>query len=251
MTSEERREFLRDRYEKVWPKSAEREKKIMGMLEKRLGPIVAYGMGALSTERITGSARDNGFKPADPDLYSPLYDLFFEVTGPIPLYMHPHDALWVRPDKVENARRKFAEDHPTWLVHVLDRKGIREQLLSLAGEALNPEIKKIVSQFCLAEKARCKLGRLCARVESGKADVGELIKSVELFHKKGTLINPYGSEKSIIRCFLMDENFSRQFGDNTTTFGGETFVQVPHDWAGITRFWDMVDKVIATRGRKR
>lgn len=248
MTREERREFLRDKYEKWWPVSAAREEKIKGMLEKSLGKIVPYGMGALSTQRIVGSARENGFEPADPDLYAPRFNCFFEVTGPLKVYIHPRDALYVNPDKVENARRKFSRGRQTWLVHVLDRKGVREQLLSLAGGALDSEIRDLVSRFCLTEKARCRLGRLCARVASGKADVGELTKSVELFHKKGTLISPYGNEKSIIRCFLMDENFARQFSDNTTTFRGETFVQVPHDWAGIISFRKMTEII---RGRKR
>jgi hypothetical protein len=248
MTREERRESLRDRYEKWWPVSAAREERIKGMLEKSLGKIVPYGMGALSTQRIVGSARENGFEPADPDLYSSKYNCFFEVTGPLKNYIHIHDALYVNPDKVENARRKFNRGYQTWLVHVLDRKGVREQLLSLAGDVLGAELRTLVSNYCLTEKARCKLGRLCARMASGKADVGELIKSIELFHKKGTLISPYGNEKTIVRCFLMDENFARRFGDNTTTFRGETFVQVPHDWAGIVSFRRMTETI---RGRKR
>ena len=84
MTREERREALRDRYEKWWPVSAAREEMIKDMLEQALDTTVeAYGMGALSTRRIKGSARDNGFEPADPDLYSPEYGCFFEVTGPL------------------------------------------------------------------------------------------------------------------------------------------------------------------------
>ena len=60
--------------------------------------------------------------------------------------MHPRDDLWVNPDKVENARRKFALGRPTWLIHVLDRKGVREQILSLVGDILSPEVRKLVSR---------------------------------------------------------------------------------------------------------
>lgn len=244
-----RSEYFRDKYEKWWPVSVEREKKIQGMLEKYLGTTVEpYGMGALSTQRITGSARENGFEPADPDFYVPEFDCFFEVTGPIPLYIHLHDVLFVNPKKVRNARQKYAQGHQTWLIHVLDRKGVRQQLMSLTGDALSPELRELIANFCLTEKARCKLGRLCARVESGKASKEELVRNVELLHKKRNLISPQGDEKSIIRCFLMDEDFAQQFSENTTSFGGETFVQVPHDWQGIVSFRRMAEMI---KGQKR
>ncbi len=242
-----RREYFRDKYEKLWPVLAEREKKIMGMLEKYLGPIVAYGMGSLSTERITGSARDNGFEPADPDLYSPRYDRFFEVTGPIPLYMHPCDNLWVNPDKVENARRKFIKGTPTWIVHVLDRKGVREQILSLVGDILSPEVRKLISNYCLTESSRCRLGKLCTKVEKNIIDKAQLAKSVSYFFNNNRLINPDGNEESVIRCFLIDEEFVQTFSDNTVTLGLETFVKVPADWPGIVSFPEMVETVMTEK----
>jgi len=97
--------------------------------------------------------------------------------------------------------------------------------------------------FVFTEKARCKLGKLCDHVESGKVGAEELIKKVEYFHKRRRLINPQGDEKSIIRCFLMDEDFACTFSENTTSFWGETFVQVPHDWPGIVSFRRMVKTI--------
>ena len=238
-----RREYFRDKYEKWWPVSAEWEKKIMGMLEKHLGPIVPYGMGSLSTERLTGSARDNGFEPADPDFYSPIYDRFFEVTGPIPLYMHPRDDLWVNPDKVENARRKFALGRPTWLIHVLDRKGVREQILSLVGDILSPEVRKLISSYCLTESARCRLGKLCSNVKKGIVDKTQLARSVNYFYKNDKLVSSNGNEESIIRCFLMDQDFARTFSNNTVTLGPETFIKVPAYWQGIVSFQEMIERV--------
>jgi hypothetical protein len=46
----------------------------------------------------------------------------------------------------------------------------------------------------------------------------------------------------------MDEDFAQQFSENTTSFGGETFVQVPHDWQGIVSFRRMAEMI---KGQKR
>jgi len=73
----------------VVPISNAREERIKSLLEESLHTkVVPYGMGALSSERIKGSARDNGFEPADPDLYVEEYDCFVEVTGPLKPFIH-------------------------------------------------------------------------------------------------------------------------------------------------------------------
>ena len=73
------RENLRDRYEKYWPLTAKREEHIKNMLEKALKvKVEPYGLGAMSTERIKGSAKENGCDTADPDLYVTEYDFFVE-----------------------------------------------------------------------------------------------------------------------------------------------------------------------------
>lgn len=244
MTREERREALRDRYEKWWPVSAAREEMIKDMLEQALDTTVeTYGMGALSTQRIKGSARDNGFEPADPDLYSPEYGCFFEVTGPLKPYIHPQDRLFVNPDKVRNAVGKFHKGTPVWLVHVLDRKGVREQVLSIAGDLMSEEIRSLISEFYLTDTARCRLGKLCDFVLKDKACPKEVSDLAEKLYRKNILIKPNGSEESIIRCFLIDKGFSEEFKNNTTSFLGETFVQVPSNWWGITTFSGMVKRI--------
>lgn len=244
MTREERREALRDRYEKWWPVSAAREEMIKDMLEQALDTTVeTYGTGALNTQRIKGSARDNGFEPADPDLYSPEYGCFFEVTGPLKPYIHPQDRLFVNPDKVRNAVGKFRKGTPVWLVHVLDRKGVREQVLSTAGDLLPEEIKSLICEFYLTDTARCRLGKLCDFVSKGKACPEEVASLAEKLYRKHVLIKPNGSEESIVRCFLMDEEFYEQFKDDRASFLGETFVQVPSDWYGVLSFRDMVKRI--------
>jgi len=116
------REIPRDKYEKWWPISYAREERIKSLLEESLHTkVVPYGMGALSSERIKGSARDNGFETADPDLYVEEYGCFVEVTGPLKPFIHPKDALFINPCKIQNARKNAQEGYDVWLVHVLDR----------------------------------------------------------------------------------------------------------------------------------
>lgn len=243
MNSNDRREALRDRYEKWWSFSNAREKKIKELLEERLGTeVVPYGLGAMSDKRITGSARDNGFEPADPDLYIKKYDSFVEVTGPLKPFIHPKDALFVNPDKIENARRKSKKGKSVWLVHVLDRKGVREQILSL-GNLLPADIRKELSQYCLTDHARCKLGKLYDLMEKGRVTKQEVVTKVVRYYKKGILYRAGCRETSIVRCFRMDEEFAARFNEATVRFGGESFVQIPSDYEGIKTLSEMVSDI--------
>jgi len=238
------REILRDKYEKWWPISNAREERIKSLLEESLHTkVVPYGMGALSSERIKGSARDNGFEPADPDLYVEEYDCFVEVTGPLKPFIHPKDALFVNPCKVKNARRKAQEGHDVWLVHILDRKNVREQILSVAGHLLPDEIREEISEFCLTDSARCVLGRMCALVEQGKVVPEDVAERVVSYHKRRRLCSPTYTEKSIVRCFLMDEKFASRFPVADVRLGIERFVSVPSDYEGIMQFSDMVSVI--------
>lgn len=238
------RETLRDKYEMWWPVSNAREEKIKNLLEKSLQTkVVPYSMGALSSERIKGSARDNGFETADPDLYVEEYGCFVEVTGPLKPFIHPKDALFVNPDKVKNARNKSRNGHDVWLVHVLDRKNVREQVLSVAGHLLPDEIRKEISDFCLTDSARCVLGRMCALVEQGKAVPEDVAERVVCYHKRRRLCSPVCTEKSIVRCFLMDEKFASRFSVASVRLGGEKFISVPSDYEGIMKFSDMVSAI--------
>lgn len=243
------REILRDKYEKWWPISNAREERIKSLLEESLHTkVVPYGMGALSSERIKGSARDNGFETADPDLYVEEYGCFVEVTGPLKPFIHPKDALFVNPCKIKNARKKAQEGYDVWLVHVLDRKNVREQVLSVAGHLLPDEIRKEMSDFCLTDSARCVLGRICSLVEQGKAAPEDVADRVVYYHKRRRLYSPVCTDKSIVRCFLMDEKFALRFSVANVCVGREKFVSVPSDYEGIMQFSDMVSVI---KERKR
>lgn len=238
------REALRDRYEKYWPLSNKREKMIKKMLEDALGvKVEPYGLGAMSTERIKGSARDNGFETADPDLYVTEYDFFVEVTGPIPLYIHPKDGLFVNPDKVRNARKKAAQGKDVWLVHILDRSGVREQILSLVGDVLPEEVKTSLRCCYLTDLARCRLGRLCARTKDDESK-SLLVEKVLFYHDNNTLVTRANNEKTIIRCFLMDEEFAEKFADEAKVrIKGEKFISVPSGDERVMSFDKMISVV--------
>ena len=245
------RENLRDRYEKYWPLTAKREEHIKNMLEKALKvKVEPYGLGAMSTERIKGSAKENGCDTADPDLYVTEYDFFVEVTGPIPHYIHPKDALFVNPCKVKNARRKAAKAKDVWLVHVLDRNGIRKQIFDLVGDILPKEIEEILSSFCLTDTARCHLGRMCSKTRSPE-DKESLLDKILYYHKKTKLVTKRkDGENSIIRCFLMDESYAEEYlGKPNVVLRslGEKFVSVPSYDKRIVSFDDMIACVKESR----
>lgn len=52
-------DYLRDKYQDQWPLSNKKEQYIADLLEKRLGvKVIAYGAGALSTERFYGKIKN-------------------------------------------------------------------------------------------------------------------------------------------------------------------------------------------------
>lgn len=105
-------------YSGEWDAGNRREALIADILERLgLSPQME-GLGAGSTEFISGRAEEHGKEKADPDIFVPNEDMYIEVTGTNIGWVRPEKDIRVRPDKFENALSNSTAEH--WVVHVLD-----------------------------------------------------------------------------------------------------------------------------------
>jgi hypothetical protein len=107
----------------AWEKSNRREREIMRRIKDESGKVAApVGLGAGSTELLSGTAESWGLERGGADLHVVETDVYLEVTGPQVTSVRFEDTLWVRPDKIRNAMRHRYE-HETWVIHWLERDG--------------------------------------------------------------------------------------------------------------------------------
>lgn len=108
--------YWKDAYQNTWDESSKREKRLMTYLEKMTGMKCSeYGLGAGSSQYISGSAAKNGHKKGDADFLIEGTNIYVEVTGPLVTSVQPTAPLWFRPDKLYNAIRN--SNHDVFLAH--------------------------------------------------------------------------------------------------------------------------------------
>lgn len=109
-------DYWKDAYRDTWADSSKREKRLMDHLEKLAGvKCVESGLGAGSSEYISGSAARNGYQKGDADFWIEGTNVYIEVTGPLMKTVKSSAALWFRPDKLNNAIKN--SDHDVFLAH--------------------------------------------------------------------------------------------------------------------------------------
>jgi len=114
-------DYWKDAYKESWPKSKKREKVIAELIFNKTGKkVVLKGFGAGSDEFISGSAKDHGYEKGDADGTVEQTNIKIEVTGPN-VTVSDTAPLWVRPDKIANAKRH--PEYDTWVVHCIDKAG--------------------------------------------------------------------------------------------------------------------------------
>lgn len=120
--------YWKDAYKESWDAASTKEKSIKALIEAETGlKVVEVGLGAGTTDYISGSAKDHNLTKGDADLYIPEKDCYIEVTGPnIP--MNFNLPLWVRPDKLKNTfdKLKAGKGQIHVVFHVLTEKGTNE-----------------------------------------------------------------------------------------------------------------------------
>lgn len=108
--------YWKDAYRDTWAVSSAREERLMAYLEKMAGvTCVESGLGAGSSEYISGSAEKNGYQKGDADFYIKGTNIYIEVTGPLVKTVQPSAPLWFRPDKLDNAIKNSS--HDVFLAH--------------------------------------------------------------------------------------------------------------------------------------
>lgn len=108
--------YWKDAYKGTWEASSEREKRLMIYLERLTGmQCSASGLGAGSSQYISGSAARNGYQKGDADFVIDGTNIYIEVTGPLVKTVKPAAPLWFRPDKLKNAVRN--SEHDVFLAH--------------------------------------------------------------------------------------------------------------------------------------
>lgn len=116
--------FWKDRYKDSWDKAAQKEKMVVELIESRSGKTVEIvGLGAGTSDYLSGSAADNNSVKGDADLFIKEANIFIEVTGPN-IKVNVSDALWIRPDKIQNALTKMEKGIGTahYVIHVIESK---------------------------------------------------------------------------------------------------------------------------------
>jgi len=121
MTDED---YWKRQYQPLRPKAGEREKAVSQIIENLTGrKLKAVGLGAESEEFLPGSAASQGHERGGADYAVIGTNIYLEVTGPN-VTVRLSDPLWLRPDKIANARSHFPE-RDTWVVHCVQRVTIR------------------------------------------------------------------------------------------------------------------------------
>jgi hypothetical protein len=104
--------YWKNAYKDFWEVAASKENKIKNIIENETGfKVLEIGLGAGSTEFVSGNASDNKLTKGDADLYVNEKECFVEVTGPN-IKMDFNRPLWVRPDKLRNAYNKIQKGAP-------------------------------------------------------------------------------------------------------------------------------------------
>lgn len=116
--------YWKEAYKDKWDKSDTRERTIQKLIQEQTGKDVKpVGFGTGTANFLSGSAESYGYEKGDADLEVVDTNIKIEVTGPLVDSVPYTSELWIRPDKIENAR-KHLEDHDTWVVHCLGNTGI-------------------------------------------------------------------------------------------------------------------------------
>lgn len=117
--------YWKDRYQETWSISGKREDDIAKLIESLSGKEVKkIGLGTGSDEYLSGSAASQGYERGEADLLVDSTNIHLEVTGPLVKTVPVTAALWVRPDKIQNARTHVNE-YDTWVVHCLEKENKR------------------------------------------------------------------------------------------------------------------------------
>jgi hypothetical protein len=101
-------DHFKNKYQEHWARSTEKEKQIAQLIASHTGKqLTPRGLGAESTEMLSGNAASHGHTKGDADYTVENTEFLVEVTGPFAKTVRDRDPLWIRPDKITAARAKY------------------------------------------------------------------------------------------------------------------------------------------------
>lgn len=116
-------DYWKKQYQATWAASSSREAAVAASIEAATGlKVVPVGLGAGSSEFLSGPAAARGLEKGDADLAVKDTSIRLEVTGPLVASVDRSQPLWVRPDKLANARRNAT--HEVWIIHHLPKDNL-------------------------------------------------------------------------------------------------------------------------------
>ena len=125
--------FWKDQYHHTWQRASARETAIIERIKRETGrTVILCGLGAGSDQYLSGTAASYGYEKGSADLHVLGTNIYLEVTGPQSKAVPLTAPLWIRPDKLNNARIHNHE-HETWIIHWLERDGTL-RVIHLNGE---------------------------------------------------------------------------------------------------------------------
>lgn len=103
--------YWKEAYKDTWNQSSERENRLKAYIEKLTGKTLSdNGLGAGTSDYISGSAARNGYQKGDADLFVNGTNIYIEITGPLVPTVKSTAPLWFRPDKINNAVKNYNHD---------------------------------------------------------------------------------------------------------------------------------------------
>ena len=100
--------YWKNAYSNTWKESSERELYLARWIKENTGfDVETVGLGAGTSDYISGSARENGYEKGSADLHVTGTNIYIEVTGPLSTKVPVDTPLWFRPDKILSAIKKM------------------------------------------------------------------------------------------------------------------------------------------------
>ena len=116
--------YWKKQYQATWKQSSQREITIAAKLTASTGKQVRpVGFGAGNAEFLSGSASSHGYTKGDADLQVVGTNIHLEVTGPLVKSVDERQGIWIRPDKLANARAVIGKVE-TWVLHHLPKNDL-------------------------------------------------------------------------------------------------------------------------------
>ena len=109
--------FWKEKYSFLWDPASKREEIIKKFIEQLGYKVEYYGLGAGTTNFISGSARDNDKEKGAPDLHIVGTNIFIEVTGSFGKNTKAEDPIWIRTDKLDYAHKHRFENEEFFVVN--------------------------------------------------------------------------------------------------------------------------------------